>query len=263
MKRLVLGKKTKYPSKYDPTLLCAVKRKHIAAQFYGFDLWRAYELSWLDTKGKPHVGILELIYPCDTRCIVESKSLKLYLGSFNYANFGSKKEVEDTIRYDIEQVLSPGWIKVKILEQKDLAWQSEIQGICLDDMDIDASNYIVAPELLRLEIGHEDQTVYSHLLRSTCPITGQPDWATVIITYKGQKIDHASLLRYIISYREHKGFSEACCEQIFADICKKCKPDYLMVYCLYTRRGGIDINPVRCSEKISPEETDKLRLPRQ
>ncbi len=263
MKRSVLGKKTDYPSKYNPTLLFTVKRERFKTPFYGFDLWRAYELSWLDAHGKPHTGILELMYPSDTRRIIESKSLKLYLVSLNYARFGSTEEVRNTIQHDLEQALNPQWIKLTIFKEKDFARQSEIQGICLDEMDVEINHYTRMPELLRLANGHAEETAYSHLLRSACPITGQPDWATVIIKYRGQAIDHASLLRYLISFRDHKGFSENCCEQIFVDISEKCKPDYLLVTARYTRRGGIDINPVRCSEEIDPDNLENWRMVRQ
>ncbi|MCD6570689.1 MAG: NADPH-dependent 7-cyano-7-deazaguanine reductase QueF [Deltaproteobacteria bacterium] len=266
MKESPLGKNVRPSSKYDPSLLFTVKRHHYKTVFYGYDIWRAYELSWLDPKGKPNVGILEIVYPFDTESMIESKSLKLYLNGLGYTRFESQKDLANTIKKDLEMALAPKWLTLKIIQTKDLkdhTWASQIKGVCIDDIDAEIVHYKRDAKLLRVGDNYTEEILYSNLLKTNCPITLQPDWGSVIIKYRGYKIDHASLLKYIVSYRKYKGFSERCCEQMFVDISTKCRPDYLLVTCRYTRRGGIDINPVRCSEEITPDATTNWRLSRQ
>jgi 7-cyano-7-deazaguanine reductase len=259
-----LGQATLYPSSYSPELLFPIERKSSRAllgilenlPFSGVDIWTGYELSWLNSKGKPVAAVGEFSFPCGSPFMVESKSFKLYLNSFNQTRFSSVDEVKQYLEKDLSGLVKEAvLVNLYSLEQS-ISNQSPLQniefveGICLDEIDLEITQYHPAPELLivdQTEIVSE--TVFSHLLKTNCPVTGQPDWASLVITYTGSKINHENLLAYIISFREHQDFHEHCVERIFCDIQTRCKPQTLTVYARYTRRGGLDINPYRSSEK--------------
>jgi 7-cyano-7-deazaguanine reductase len=262
-----LGTKVPQIKGRDPSVLYPIRRKSCPVPVYGYDLWRSYELSWLNPKGKPEVGILELIYPVESGCIVESKSLKLYLNGLSYASFDSVREAETTIRNDLEGMLSSPWASVRIIRREEfseLSCETRLPGTCLDLMDVAVDTYAADPSLLMvLDSSMREEMLFSDLLMTYCPITGQPDWASVLIAYRGEGIDRESLLKYICSYRDHEGFAEEVCAQIYLDISQRCSPEVLSVRCFYTRRGGIDINPHRCSYPIGLLEIDRIRLIRQ
>ena len=249
-----LGKNAGYCQEYDPSLLFPIarqlKRDELGLSsplpFHGADVWTAYELSWLNKKGKPMVAIGEFSFPADTPNIIESKSFKLYLNSLNGTQFGTQVDVKYRLEQDLSQAAG-GKVKVVIhpLEREQKVIADMEDGVCLDDQDIEINEYEVNPNLLTTMDQYADECLYSHLLKSNCLVTGQPDWATLVIRYRGQRIDRASLLRYIVSFRNHNEFHEQCVERIFTDIEKHCKPDVLTVYARYVRRGGLDINPYR------------------
>ena len=256
-KHLPLGKTVTYSTMYDPRLLCPVERGPAREQiglreelpFYGEDRWTAYELSWLDQKGKPVVAVGEIIFPCTAPRIIESKSLKLYCNSFNQTQFESTELVGKTMTEDLSQMAGEQ-VGVHLILPRDFG-QLQIanpEGECIDGLDIDVVHYQAHPDLLKTGVEIVDQSLHSHLLRTNCPVTGQPDWATVVIKYHGQEILKENLLAYLVSYRQHTGFHENCVESIFTDIMYHCKPYRLMVYARFTRRGGIDINPYRSTE---------------
>lgn len=251
----LLGKQTHYPKTYSPKLLCAIprelNRKELnfsgISHFYGFDLWHAYELSWLNTKGKPIVAMAEFIIPLHSPFLVESKSLKLYLNSFNETRFNNTEEVIATLKKDLTAALNSD-IQIKIFEPKE--WNlftppSTASFQLLDDLDVSIDCYEVDASILTTETISTKEILGSHLLKSNCPITNQPDWASIYIQYSGVKINHASLLKYIISFRNHNEFHEHCVERIFVDLMQRCHPEELTVTARFTRRGGLDINPCR------------------
>ena len=252
-----LGKQTEFSTIYNPSILCGIERRSAreaigimadSLPFHGFDIWNAYELSWLDVNGKPHVGVAEIHIPVSSRSIVESKSLKLYLASFNQTPFNDVQEVIRTIESDLlVTTQAPAIVRVLPVDKPVPVTNAELPvGVLLDNLAVKTKQYTVDAAVLNAPAGKKTkETVYSHLLRSVCPVTGQPDWASVFIRYHGNVIDHESLLRYIISYRNHADFHEACVERMFVDIINRCKPDKLTVYARFTRRGGIDINPFR------------------
>ncbi|WP_312843198.1 NADPH-dependent 7-cyano-7-deazaguanine reductase QueF [Diaphorobacter nitroreducens] len=259
-----LGKASAYADQYDASLLFPIpradKRAEIgidgSAPFFGADLWTAFELSWLNLRGKPQVAIAHITVPCETPHIVESKSFKLYLNSFNNTRFASEAEVRARIRADVSEAVwrgaeHPGTVGVTLLlpEAFDREPIHELDGLLLDRLDVECTRYQPAPELLA---AHHDEapvteTLVSHLLKSNCLVTGQPDWGSVQITYSGAQIDQAGLLQYLVSFRNHNEFHEQCVERIFMDIWTRCHPIKLAVYARYTRRGGLDINPLRTS----------------
>lgn len=268
----LLGHHTEYPSEYDPSLLFAVARSTQRQQigidlehlpFYGFDLWNHYEVSWLNNKGKPIVATAELRYDCDTPNIVESKSLKLYFNSFNNTQFKSVTTITQTIEKDLAQILQAP-VQVKIIplsEQQPKQLNTGFAGVLLDQLDVTCDKYIVDPDYLTTEDKPVTESVYSHLLKSKCLITNQPDWGSLYINYVGNKINHQNLLKYIVSFRSHNEFHEQCIERIFMDIKQRCQPEKLSIYGRYTRRGGIDINPFRSTE---PDDSiENLRQIRQ
>jgi 7-cyano-7-deazaguanine reductase len=267
MTDIPLGKHTPSPKGYDPALLFPIARKIPADQMYGFDLWRSYELAWLNAKGKPCIGILEMAYPRQSKNIVESKSLKLYLHGLSNMRFTSSEGVLSLIKSDVERILDTPWLHLRIFDGEHLDaayWCTNPQGRCIDGADITVDHQAgIDPSILTAGDTIAEEVLYSNLFRAYCPITSQPDWASVIIEYAGPKIHEEAMLQYICSYREHEGFGEACCEQIYTDILLQCSPQKLTVSCLFSRRGGIDINPVRCTSDISPEETRLCRLIRQ
>lgn len=251
-----LGKHTDYPEVYTPSLLFAIARApsretlgldtQALLPFTGVDQWNAYEVSWLNGKGKPMVGMVELLVPADSDFIVESKSLKLYLGSFNQTRFHDKQDVRSTIESDLRvTVRAP--VGVSLLTELNASGFAigSLKGECIDALDIEVGDYSVNADVLQVSHVETSETLHSHLLRSNCPVTGQPDWASVQIRYEGPRIDRESLLRYLISYRTHNDFHEQCVERIYMDVLAQCQPRKLSVYARYTRRGGIDINPFR------------------
>ncbi len=256
--QLPLGKQTAYCDRYDPALLVAVPRaqtRHalpgdaLTLPFCGHDAWTGYELSWLGHNGKPQAATLLLQYDARTPAIVESKSLKLYLNSFNQTPADSAVALQALIQHDVGNIVG-GTVQAEILSAADeprLAirpWQDR----CIDALDITIDRYEIDAGLLHCQAGEiAEQTVVSHLLRSNCPVTAQPDWASVRIHYRGQPIDEASLLRYICSFRLHQGFHEQCIERMFCDIWQQCRPERLGIEGRFTRRGGLDINPFRAS----------------
>lgn len=248
-----LGKSSDYVQAYDRSLLFPIprigKREEIGIDelpFSGVDIWNAYELSWLNQKGKPCVAIAEFVIPCESDNIIESKSFKLYLNSFNHSRFVSANEVRDILQQDISQaVVSDVKVNLYTPEQFDSLKLDTVMGDCIDELDIDVSQYQPAPDLLETHDDVVHETIHSNILKSNCLVTGQPDWATVIIRYHGPRICHASLLKYLISFRNHNEFHEQCVERIFVDIERRCQPEKLSVYARYTRRGGLDINPFR------------------
>lgn len=253
-----LGRTVHYPDQYQPDILQAIARaegRHrigldASPAFHGGDIWNAYELSWLNARGKPVVALAEFDFPCDTPCLIESKTFKLYLNSFNQTRFADTDTVLGHLRQDLGTAAG-GSVEIRLHLQDTLAQAriAEPDGTCLDLLDIDIHDYHPAPALLQClpEAPHLEERLYSRLLRSNCPVTGQPDWGHVEIHYRGRQIDHAGLLRYIVSFRLHTGFHELCVEQIYNDIMGHCHPDELFVYARYTRRGGLDINPWRAS----------------
>jgi len=264
-----LGKTSAYIDQYDASLLFpiprAAKRAEIglggdgdgsAMPFFGADLWTAFELSWLNTRGKPQVAMAHITVPCETPNIVESKSFKLYLNSFNNTRFADTQAVRDRIRADISEAVwrgstTPSTVGVKLLlpEAFDREPVHEIDGLSLDRLDLECAHFTPAPELLTAEFDEApvSEVLTSNLLKSNCLVTGQPDWGSVQISYSGPQIDQAGLLRYIVSFRNHNEFHEQCVERIFMEIWRRCKPIKLTVYARYTRRGGLDINPFRTS----------------
>lgn len=262
-----LGKKSAYIDQYTPELLFPIKRKlkrdeiNIPATlpFKGYDLWRAYELSWLNTKGKPNVALLTLVFPCESPFLIESKSLKLYLNSFNNSRFESSDIVTETIRNDLSNACGNA-VEITLFQagQFDNANLTSPVGTCLDTLDVTCDDFEVNVDLLKPESSDIiEEKLYSNLLKSNCLVTGQPDWGTLEIHYLGNKLHHENLLKYIVSYRNHNEFHEQCVERIFNDIFTSAKPEQLTVRAFYTRRGGLDINPVR-----STEETDTPPLTR-
>jgi len=269
---LPLGKSTIYTSEYDPGLLCPVprhlKREEIGLlaelPFCGVDIWNAYELSWLTPQGKPVIAMGEFRFPCDTPNLVESKSFKLYLNSFNQTRVKDFGALRTRLIADLSRAAG-GPVEVRLIDTAGFAIGSfaQLPGCCIDDLDIRIDKYSYDPELLQGAAPGDtrvEETLHSHLLKSNCLITSQPDWASLMIRYSGPRIDRPSLLRYLISYRQHNEFHEQCVERIFTDLMTFCQPETLTVYARYTRRGGLDINPFRSNFESTAEN---LRLARQ
>lgn len=245
-----LGKVVPYSSHYDPTLLFKIARP-VRNEFFskfGYDRWVCYEFTWLNPSGCPCVCLLEIIIPASSPFIIESKSLKLYLGSFSQERYTDSIVVSEVIQKDLRSILECEDLTVKTLAVSDLA-SLQIRsplGTSIDQDSISISQYNQpSKELLEIESAITSETLHSDLFRSLCPVTSQPDFATIVIEYRGLKIKPDSLLKYLVSYRNHSGFHETCCEAVFEDISSACKPEKLTVTCFFNRRGGIDINPVR------------------
>lgn len=259
-----LGKNSPGVESYAPTLLCPLSRQPGRAElgyvepplpFSGVDIWNLYELSWLNGKGLPQVAIGRLNVPCDSPNLVESKSLKLYLNSFNQSCFDSIETVAATIKADLGECLQAN-IGVQLYPLAELPGQIATTGVAgesLDNLDVTAEYYTPRPQLLKVGDQQVAERLYSNLFRSRCPVTGQPDWATIIIDYQGPLIERASLLQYLVSFRKHNGFHEQCVERIFVDINERCQPTTLSVYAAFLRRGGIDINPLRTNNPNQPQ----------
>lgn len=259
-----LGRTSSYVDRYDPTLLFPIgrqtKREEIGVRgtlpFLGADVWTAYELSWLNPRGKPQVALAHVTVPCETPNLIESKSFKLYLNSFNNTAFADAAAVRDTLRGDLGRALwgtpeQPGTVGVRLVlpPQFDQEPIHELDGLSLDRLDVACDRYTPAPELLGANFDEAPvtETLCSNLLKSNCLVTGQPDWGSVQISYTGPQIDQAGLLQYIVSFRNHNEFHEQCVERMFIDIMQRCRPIKLSVLARYTRRGGLDINPWRSS----------------
>jgi 7-cyano-7-deazaguanine reductase len=270
-----LGKSSSYIDQYDASLLFPIPRSgkraeigiEASAPFFGADMWTAFELSWLNLRGKPQVALAHFTVPSDTLNIIESKSFKLYLNSFNNTRFADVDAVKAVLRTDLSEAAwrdtsrstgavasdkgPPSTIGVRILlpELFDREPVYELDGLSLDRLDVECTRYTPAPELLQVEPGDApvSEVLVSNLLKSNCLVTGQPDWGSVQISYTGSAINQEGLLQYIVSFRNHNEFHEQCVERIFMDIWTRCKPLKLSVYARYTRRGGLDINPFRTS----------------
>lgn len=268
-----LGKKVDYAisSEYNPKLLFPIARSFkrdeigIDAQklpFYGVDIWNHYEVSWLNLQGLPRVAIVVIEIPATSEFIIESKTLKLYFNSLNNHKFADIQVLHDTITNDLANVVGMT-ITVRILPLNNHETViSSVAGICVDDLAVTINEYQVNPLLLKVHKEEQvTETIYSNLLRSNCLITNQPDWATVIVSYSGNKIDHASFLKYIVSFRNHNEFSEQCVERIFMHLSTNCDLMELTVTGRFTRRGGIDINSIRSTNKNVASQN--LRLMRQ
>ncbi len=268
-----LGTTVPYPQRYAPELLHPIARapgrallelQDAALPFAGVDLWTAYELSWLDVRGKPQVAIGELAIPCASPNLIESKSLKLYLNSLNQEAFADAAAVAAVLRRDLGAACgAPVAVELYRLDDYGARGIATFGGECLDDLPVTCRAYRPAPELLKADRQHAGtvtEALYSHLFKSNCPVTGQPDWASVQIRYTGPAIDRAGLLAYLVSFREHQDFHEHCVERIFVDIRRHCAPTALTVTARYTRRGGLDINPLRST---GAQPCAWLRLARQ
>ena len=259
MKDLPLGKSTNYPNNYDPDLLVSINRlesrrntrpDNPIQSMYGVDAWTSYELSWLDLKSIPKNGILYLTYNASSKNFIESKSLKLYLNSLNNSKFSSQGDLISTLQEDLDNC-TQGNVSIEILQSPKPIQEPYFS---LDNSSIES----VSPEVNSLVLKTQDEVIEEHvsssLFRSLCPVTSQPDWATVSINYQGRKIIHETLLSYLLSYRNHQGFHEECVERIFFDLLKRCQPKSLTVRANFLRRGGIEINPIRSTMKEFSKE---------
>jgi len=267
-----LGKPAQYLEHYDPALLFPIERLlgrtpiglTGSLPFFGSDIWNAYELSWMNPRGKPQIAIATFVVPADSPNIIESKSFKLYLGSFAQTVVESAEVLATMLRKDLSAVAGAS-VKVQLSSPAEFGKLEfdELDGISLDRLDLDTDIYEPAPSLLSANFSEPavEETVTSNLLKTNCPVTGQPDWGSLQIHYNGPQIDHAGLLRYIISFRNHTGFHEQSVEQMFVDIQRQCRPTRLAIYARYTRRGGLDINPFRTN--FSMPMPDNARTARQ
>ncbi|MDC9590630.1 NADPH-dependent 7-cyano-7-deazaguanine reductase QueF [Xenorhabdus sp. XENO-10] len=264
LSQLTLGKPTPYRDNYDPALLQAVPRSMNREPlelfpdnlpFHGADIWTMYELSWLNARGVPQVAIGHVSLDAHSENLIESKSFKLYLNSFNQTRFVDWETVQKTLQQDLSACAN-GNIDVVLHPLHDFSQQpiTEFEGKCIDNQDIEIDDYQFKRSYLNnAAIGPVvEETLVSHLLKSNCLITHQPDWGSVMIRYKGAKIDQEKLLRYLVSFRHHNEFHEQCVERIFNDLMTLCAPEKLTVYARYTRRGGLDINPWRSNEAFVP-----------
>ena len=261
-----------------PSLLNPIERAPARARlgiagvlpFRGEDLWTGYEFSWLNESGKPLVAGLRLRVPCASPNLVESKSMKLYLNSFAQARFGCRDDVLEALGKDLAAAFGVR-LTVEVLDLDGLRDMARMPGNSLDELEVTICEYERNPGLLKLSQGPEagqggvddrrvTATWHSDLFRALCPITGQPDWASMMVAYKGLPIDPGGLLRYLVSFRGHAAFHEDTVERIFVDIMRRCEPEKLTVYGRFLRRGGLDINPIRSTHS---EAAPALRLPRQ
>ena len=267
-----LGKSSEYIATYTPSLLFPIARAAKWAElgltaetlpYQGVDFWNCFELSWLLPSGKPVVAIGEFAIPADSPNIIESKSFKLYLNSLNQTVFNDVSELLTLLQQDLSAAAGkPVGVRVRSLAEVTADGVATLPGPCIDELDVLISNYAQPqPELLRCEPQRlVEESLHSHLLKSNCPVTGQPDWGSVVVHYRGAALDHPSLLAYLVSFRQHADFHEQCVERIFLDLQRLLQPEYLTVYARYVRRGGLDINPYRSTAAIAP---DNRRLVRQ
>ncbi|KQQ56277.1 NADPH-dependent 7-cyano-7-deazaguanine reductase [Pseudomonas sp. Leaf127] len=267
-----LGKSSEYICTYTPSLLFPIPRTAkwaelgLTAQtlpYQGVDIWNCYELSWLLPSGKPVVAIAEFSVPADSPNIIESKSFKLYLNSLNQSVFADRQQLQQVLVADLSAAAGkPVGVVIHSLDEVQAQGVAGLPGTCIDELDIEVSSYDhPRPELLRCDAARVvEESLHTHLLKSNCPVTSQPDWGSVVVQYRGAALDHASLLAYIVSFRQHSDFHEQCVERIFLDLQRLLKPQSLTVYARYVRRGGLDINPYRSTEAVS---VDNGRLARQ
>ncbi|CAN5221314.1 NADPH-dependent 7-cyano-7-deazaguanine reductase QueF [soil metagenome] len=272
-----LGKPSAYKAEYDPALLFPIGRQEKREElgilgpqtgrlpFFGVDIWNAYEISWLNQRGKPQIAIATVTVPADSPNIIESKSFKLYLNSFNQTRLAGVEALLELLRAD----LSAGFgvpIQIVLTQPDGFArfGMGELDGMLLDRLDIEVDAYVPNASLLKADhsVPEVEETLVSHLLKSNCLVTGQPDWGSVQIRYVGGPIDQEGLLRYLIGFRQHDEFHEQCVERIFMDVLRQCRPQKLAVYARYTRRGGLDINPWR-SNFTTGQSPSNLRNARQ
>ncbi|HKK22134.1 MAG TPA: NADPH-dependent 7-cyano-7-deazaguanine reductase QueF [Pseudohaliea sp.] len=266
-----LGRQVRGSTRYDPALLFPILRSEGRARlgqgegalpFHGSDVWHAYELSWLEPDGRPRVSLGRIEVPADSPCMVESKSLKLYLNALNGSRFVSAEAVRETIAVDLSAATG-GAVTVTLAALDDPAFQGvAAPGACIDHEPFSGAAETPGPALLRVAPAGDrvEETLHSHLLRSLCPVTAQPDWATVVVCYRGPRLDRSALLAYLVAFREQQDFHEQCVERIYLDLAAVLQPETLSVQALYTRRGGIDISPWRSS---APGEAPQYRLHRQ
>ncbi len=266
-----LGARSEYPQHYDAGLLYPIARAAGRAElgidgdalpFLGVDVWNAYEISWLDARGKPQVALGEFRLPAHSPYLVESKSFKLYLNGFNQERIGSIQALQTILERDLSAAVAAPVTATLVPAATAAATQGihSLAGQCIDTLDIECDDYgPPQAEHLRCGDGQVEETLVSHLLKSNCPVTGQPDWASVQIGYTGKPIEHAGLLRYLVSFRTHAGFHEQCVERIYIDLWRRCSPCRLSVYARYTRRGGLDINPWRSSHAGQPDNRRDVR----
>ncbi|SMF35052.1 7-cyano-7-deazaguanine reductase [Alteromonadaceae bacterium Bs31] len=263
-----LGEDSLYPDNYDPSLLEPIPRQFSRAQlkvqcgelaFKGLDEWTAYELSWLSGSGKPCVAVAKFTFAADSDAIIESKSFKYYLNSFNQTIIESHDQLRAILVKDLSYA-SGGLVDVEMIDVNSDVQCCALPGVCLDDIDITITTYQPDASLIEYNKTQKviEESYYSHLLKSNCPVTGQPDWATLWIRYSGSRIEPESFLRYVISFRQHQDFHENCVEKIFMDLYGSAELDSLEVYARYTRRGGLDINPYRASHKVRNERFSEL-----
>ena len=257
-----LGKAATYQTQYDPSLLFAMPRAPKRAElnisgslpFFGMDVWNAYEVSWLNLRGKPQVAVASWQVPADSPNIIESKSLKLYFNAFNQSRLAGSDALLELLRADLSAGFgAPIQIQLTLSDSFHTLKMGELDGLLLDRLDIEVDRYAPDPSLLKADHSAAlvEEKLVSHLLKSNCLVTGQPDWGSVQIHYVGAAIDQEGLLKYLIGFREHNEFHEQCVERIFVDILRQCQPQKLMVTARYTRRGGIDINPWRSNFSIA------------
>ncbi|WP_034295591.1 NADPH-dependent 7-cyano-7-deazaguanine reductase QueF [Herbaspirillum sp. RV1423] len=268
-----LGKASAYPGTYDPAQLFPIprqpKREELGLQgtlpFFGVDIWNAYEVSWLNQRGKPQIAIATFMIPADSANIIESKSFKLYLNSFNQTRLDSPQTLIAMLQKDLSAAAGAG-VQITLTEPGAFSslQMGELAGLLLDRLDIEVVDHHPDPSLLSANHNEAEveETLLSHLLKSNCPVTGQPDWGSVQIHYVGAPINQEALLKYLIGFREHNEFHEQCVERIFVDVLRQCQPQRLSVYARYTRRGGLDINPWR-SNFSAARPPSNLRNARQ
>ena len=269
--QLTLGKSTAYVDHYDASLLqavpCSMNREPLGLYpdnlpFDGADIWTLYELSWLNAKGLPQVAVGEISLNAGSQNLIESKSFKLYLNSFNQTVFPDWQAVQETLTRDLS-TCAQGDVTVTLSRLSEIEGSpiGHFDGICIDEQDIEIDSYEFSTDYLTAAKGQEivEESLVSHLLKSNCLITHQPDWGSVQICYRGPKIDREALLRYLVSFRHHNEFHEQCVERIFNDLLRFCQPEKLAVYARYTRRGGLDINPWRSNFPFEPATARLVR----
>jgi len=262
-----LGQPTSYADQYDPGLLFAIPRVESRAAldlgnnlpFNGCDIWTAWEITWLNSAGVPQIASAEILVPAYSPHLIESKSLKLYLGSFAMTKIESADRLQQMIESDLNECTGSD-VELRLHSTGDETNIEEFAGDCIDSTDTSCDVFDVDAEFLEASDEVVTETLHSHVLRSLCPVTDQPDLGSVMVSYKGPQIDRVGLLRYIVSFRQHNDFHEACVERMFMDIKQRCNSEHLTVYARYQRRGGIDINPFRSNFEAPPS---RIRLRRQ
>ncbi|HEX2530472.1 MAG TPA: NADPH-dependent 7-cyano-7-deazaguanine reductase QueF [Burkholderiaceae bacterium] len=268
-----LGKPASYKAEYDSSLLFPIARQDKRGElgiagtlpFFGVDIWNAYEISWLNPRGKPQIAIGTITVPADSPNIIESKSFKLYLNSFTQTRLAGPEALTELLRADLSAGFgAPVQVTLTMPDQFGSLRMGELQGLLLDRLDLEINQYTPNTALLKANWDEPlvEETFVSHLLKSNCLVTGQPDWGSVQIHYVGAPIDQEGLLKYLIGFRNHNEFHEQCVERIFVDILRQCKPQKLSVYARYTRRGGLDINPWR-TNFTTGQRPSMLRSARQ